>query len=56
MISEPRGLEFEPRSRIFSLHIISAYRNPYDEAHVAQISGPSERSDRVLTGTQYGEC
>jgi hypothetical protein len=51
MISEPRGLEFEPHSRIFSLHIISAYKNPYGEAHVAQISGPSKQSGRVLTDT-----
>jgi hypothetical protein len=56
MVYEPRGLEFKPRSRIFSLHIIPVYRNPYGEAHVAQISRPPKRSGRVLTGTQYGEC
>jgi hypothetical protein len=45
-----RGIEFEPRPRIFPLRVILT-RSPYGGSHVAQTSGPSERSGRVLAGT-----
>jgi hypothetical protein len=41
MISEPGGLEFEPRPRIPLRVIIPTYRSPYSGARVAQTSGSS---------------
>jgi hypothetical protein len=41
MVSEPGGLEFEPRPRIPLRIVIPTYRNPYGEICVAQTSGPS---------------
>jgi hypothetical protein len=41
MVSESGDLNFELRSRITLHIIISTYRSPYDEAHVAQTSGSS---------------
>jgi hypothetical protein len=50
MVSESRGIEFEPQPRIFPLRVILT-RSPYGGSHVAQTSGPSERSGRVLADT-----
>jgi hypothetical protein len=52
IVSELRGLEFEPRPCIIPLRVIFAYRSSYGGARVAQTGGPSERSGRALADMQ----
>jgi hypothetical protein len=54
LVFEPEGLEFELRSHIFSLHVISTYRSSYSGAHITQTGGYSERSGRALVACSRG--
>jgi hypothetical protein len=55
LVSESRGLEFDPQPRTFLLRVIPAYRSPYSETHVAQTSGPPNRAAEPWLARSRGD-